>query len=142
MTKLQELTSQIKELLAENSDNLVNGIPNINDLSKRCENIHNSLNSIDSSLNNFRNLAGDEEIALQERQKTLQQLKLTELTSENLKAKLEQILKSASENIKETETELENILTQLNQQQAIIANKQAELTSLETKINSYKSEPL
>lgn len=147
MTKLQGLLTEIQRILQENNHNLTNEDPRLRDLSKRCENIHDLLNSIDSSLDNFKKLCGGIEIAPQEIQQALHELDLTEITGDNLRIKLEEILKLAEENntelankIKDAERELETILTNIKNQQTIIVNLQARNTELESKIRSNENQ--
>ena len=147
MTKLQDLLTEIQRTLQENNQNLTNEDPRLRDLSRRCENIHQLLNSIDNSLDNFKRLVGGIEIAPEEIQRSLQELNLNELTGDNLRTKLEEILKLAEENntelvnaIKDAETELETILTNIKNQQTIIVNLQARNTELEGKIRSNENQ--
>jgi len=147
MTKLQDLLTEIQRTLQENNENLTNEDPRLRDLSIRCENIHQLLNNIDNSLDNFKKLVGGIEVAPQDIQQALQDLNLTELTGDNLRTKLEEILKLAEENnielvnaIKDAERELETILNNIKNQQTIITNLHTRNTELEAKVRSNENQ--
>lgn len=146
MTKLPDLLQQIKQQIEQNNTGLTSEDTKLANLSQRCDNIHHLLNSIDNSLDNFQKTLGGIEIAPEEIQRALRELNLTEVTCENLKTKLAEILQLASDGnqqladkIKEVESELEGILTSLQQQQTVITNYQAQITRLETKITSNEN---
>jgi chromosome segregation ATPase len=83
----------------------------------------------------------------EELKQALRDLNFTEITGQNLKTKLEEILSLATDSnselineIKETEQELTKLLTSLQNQQVLIANYQDRITTLETKIKSNEQQ--
>jgi chromosome segregation ATPase len=147
MTKLAALLTEIDRTLQVNNQNLTQDDDRLGDLSQRCENIHSLLNNLDNSLDNLTKLNGGIEVPPEELKQALRDLNLTELTGQNLKTKLEEILSLATDSnselinkIKETEQELTKLLTSLQNQQVLIANYQDQITILETKIKSNENQ--
>jgi chromosome segregation ATPase len=147
MTKIAALLTEIAQTLQVNNQNLTQDEARLGDLSQRCENIHSLLNNLDNSLDNLTKLGGGIEVAPEDLHKVLGELNLTELTGQNLKTKLNQILNLVADNnqelvdkIKETEQELTKLLTSLQNQQVLIANYQDQITTLETKIKSNEQQ--
>src|SRR5688572_30563512 len=145
MNRLNELLAQIKTTISQNNTGLEDN--RLSDLNQRCDNITNSLNSIDTVLEQIKKLTSGIEVAPEDLQTSLQELNLAELTGASLKTKLEEILKLATDSnqdlankIKDAERELENILNTLQNQQTIITNYQDQLTSLETKVKNNENQ--
>jgi chromosome segregation ATPase len=147
MTKLAELLTEIDRTLQVNNQNLTSEDSRLVALSQRCENIHSLLNKLDNSLDNWTKLNGGIEVPPEELQQALRDLNFTELTGHNLKTKLNQILNLVADNnqeladkIKDAEKELTKLLTNIQDQQALIANYQDQITILETKIKSNEQQ--
>jgi chromosome segregation ATPase len=147
MNRLQELLDQIKQQITTNNSDLTSEDTRLQDLSTSCENIAQSLTQIEQVLDQINKFSSGIEVAPEDLANSLRELNLTQLTGESLKTKLEQILKLASDGnqelvnkIKDTEKELEQILFDLQRQTTIIANYQARITQLETKIKANESQ--
>jgi chromosome segregation ATPase len=147
MTKLAALLTEIDRTLQVNNQNLTRDDDRLGDLSQRCENIHSLLNKLDHSLDNLTKLNGGIEVPPEELKQALRDLNFTELTGQNLKTKLAQILQSTSEvnqeltnEIKAAESSLTTFLANIQDQQALITNYQDQITILETKIKSNEQQ--
>jgi chromosome segregation ATPase len=147
MNELTKKIQQIKQQIEQNNTGLTSEDNRLQDLSQRCQNISHSLTKIDNTFEQLKKLSTGIEVAPEDLQKSLRQLNLPEMNGQNLKNKLEQIFQLASDNnqeltdkIKETETELEQILISLQNQQTLITNYQDQITVLETKIKSNENQ--
>jgi uncharacterized protein YaaN involved in tellurite resistance len=143
--ELNELLNQIKTTIQQNNIGLTDN--RLSDLNQSCDNITNSLNSIDQVLDNLKKLTSGIEVAPEDLANSLRELNLTELTGESLKNKFEQILNLAAnsnqeltDKIKDTERELEAILNTLQHQQTLITNYQDQITTLETKVKGNENQ--
>jgi len=147
MNKLTELLQQIKQQINQNNTGLTSEDNRLQDLSQRCDNITNHLTQIEQVWEQLNKFSNGIEVAPEDIQRTLRELKMREVTGDGLRLKFEEILQLATNGneelankIKETESELEQILTALQNQQTIITNYQDQITTLETKVKSNENQ--
>jgi len=147
MNKLTELLQQIKQQINQNNTGLTSEDNRLQDLSQRCDNITNHLTSIEQVWDQLNKFSNGIEVAPEDVQQALRELNLREVTGDGLRLKFEEIFQLTLENnqglagkIKETETELEGILTALQTQQTLITNYQDQITTLETKVKSNENQ--
>jgi len=147
MDRLQELLNQITSTLQQNNTGLTSEDNRLQDLSQRCQNISHSLTQIDNTFEQLKKLSTGIEVAPEDLQRSLRQLNLPEINGKSLKSKLEEIFQLATDGneeltnkIKETETELEQILISLQNQQTLITNYQDQITTLESQIKGNENQ--